>query len=400
MTHKLKKPGRIVTEQTRDRLTIAGLILATIMLTGIAYHVISGITLRRQTNKEAVMNVAVIKAAATPSIEEIILPGNVQAWHEATIFARTNGYIKEWKTDIGAHVKAGDLLAEIETPELNAQLQQAEADLKTAEANNELAQSTAKRWLILLKTDSVSKQEADERVSDALAKAALVNAARANRDRLQELVGFERVVAPFDGIITSRTTDIGSLISEGSTTQRPLFHIVQADPLRIYVRVPQNYSARVSPDMTVELEFAEHPGKTFPATLIETAKAIDPISRTLLAEFKVDNKNDELLPGGYTQVHLKFPAMSHSVLLPVNVLLFRAQGLQVALLDKDNKVVLKAIKISRDFGNQVEIDSGITPGEVVIVNPSDSLATGQLVQVVSDNSDKSADKTGKPKGKP
>jgi RND family efflux transporter MFP subunit len=389
MTQQPKTRG--VSAKTRDRLTIIGLILATIILIGAAYHVIGGIVLRRHTNQEAVMKVAVIKAAATPSIEEIILPGNVQAWHEATIFARTNGYIKEWKTDIGAHVKAGDLLAEIETPELNAQLQQAEADLKTAEANNQLAQSTAKRWIVLLKTDSVSKQEADEKVSDALAKAALVNAARANRDRLKELVGFERVVAPFDGIITSRTTDIGSLISEGSTTQRPLFHIVQADPLRVYVRVPQNYSARISPDMKVELEFAEHPGKLFPATLLETAQAIDPNSRTLLTEFKADNKSDEILPGGYTQVHLKFPAMSHSVLLPVNTLLFRAQGLQVAILDKDNKVVLKSIKISRDFGDQVEVDSGITPGEVVIVNPSDSLATGQHVQVVSSNANKAGE---------
>jgi RND family efflux transporter MFP subunit len=372
-----------LSDKTKDHLTIIGLILAAIVLLVIGIHVVNGIALRRHTNKAAEMTVAVVKAAPTPAIEVVVLPGNVQAWHEATIFARTNGYIKKWETDIGAHVKAGDVLAEIETPELNAQLRQAEADLKTAEANNQLAQSTMKRWVILLKTDSVSKQDADVKISDALAKEALVNAARANRDRLNDLVSFEKVVAPFDGVITSRTLDIGSLITEGSTTSRPLFHISQADKLRIYVKVPQNYSARIGPDMDVELYFAEHPGKMFPAKLLETANAIDPESRTLLAQFVVDNKDYELLPGGYTEVHLNFPAIKSGVRIPVNTLLFRAQGLQVATLDKNNNVVLKPIHVSRDFGNVVEIESGISPGEVVIVNPSDSLSNGQHVQVMS-----------------
>jgi RND family efflux transporter MFP subunit len=377
-----------ISDKAKDRLTILGLILATVALIGIGMHVISGIALRRHTNQDAIIKVAVIPAAATPRVEEIVLPGNVQAWHEATIYARTNGYIKKWLTDIGAHVKSGDLLAVIETPELNAQLRQADADLKTAQANNQLAQSTEKRWNILLKTDSVSKQDADEKKSDALAKQALVNAARANYERLQELVGFENVIAPFDGIITSRTTDIGSLISAGSTMARPLFHISQADKLRIYVKVPQNYSARINPNMVVDLTFAEHPGKEYPAKLLETANAIDPESRTLLAQFVVDNKDYELLPGGYTQVHLKFPAVKNGVRIPVNTLLFRGEGLQVATLDKDNNVVLKTVNVSRDFGNEVEIEAGILPGEFLVVNPSDSLSSGQHVQVIGSKTGK------------
>lgn len=381
-----------ISSQSGRRLIIASLIVVSIALVGIGIRVITSIALRNQTNLDAVMTVAVIKATSNPEMEEIILPGNVEAWHEATIYARTNGYIKKWYADIGTYVKRGDLLAEIETPELNAQLRQAEADLKTAEANNALAQSTAKRWVDLLKTDSVSHQETDEKVSDARAKAALVNAARANRDRLRELVSFERVVAPFDGVITSRTTDIGSLITEGSTNQRPLFHIAQANRLRIYVKIPQNYSSRVTSDMIVELYFAEHPEKIYSAKLLQTAKAIDPLSRTLLAQFVADNKNYELLPGGYTQVHLKFPAVKDNVRLPVNTLLFRKEGLQIATLDKNDNVVLRSIKIARDFGNEVEVDSGITPGETVIINPSDSLITGQHVQVMSFNEAVKAEK--------
>ena len=350
----------------------------------IVMRIVEKVKLHSATDQGAILNVAVIDAEAAPRTQEIVLPGNVQAWHEATIYARVNGYIKKWDTDIGAHVKAGDLLAEIVAPELDAQLRQAEADLKTAEANNALAQSTALRWKSLLKTDSVSKQETDEKVSSALANVAVVNAARANRDRLLELVSFERVVAPFDGIITSRTTDIGSLINAGSgNTLRPLFHIAQANPLRVYVRVPQNYSTYIKPGLVVDLFFSEHPGKIYQAKLLDTARAIDPVSRTLLTQFVVDNSDYQLLPGGYTEVHLKLPTHKGTVRLPVNTLLFRSEGLRVGILDGDSRVILKAVKISRDFGNYVEINSGINPGEKVIVNPSDSLLSGQKVHVVT-----------------
>jgi len=358
-------------------------IVLAMTILGIGTRIVHNINLLRHTNREAMTSVALLQVKSNVAQEEIILPGNVQAWHEATLFARTNGYIDKWYADIGTIVKAGDLLATIDTPELDAQLRQAEADLKTAIANNDLAQSTAKRWIHLLKSESVSKQETDEKISDALAKAAIVISAKANRDRLHDLVNFERVTAPFDGVITSRTTDIGALISDGATNQVPLFHIVQADPLRIYVNVPQNYSSRLKPDMTVELRFSEHPDKVYSAKLLDTAQAIDPVSRTLLTQFSADNKNYEILPGGYTQVSLKFSSIKGNVILPVNTLLFRKEGLQIATLDKKNHVILKSIKIVRDFGNEVEIDDGIKPGESIIVNPPDSLINGQIVEVMA-----------------
>jgi RND family efflux transporter MFP subunit len=379
----IKKLRDQVSDKTYERLKLAFIILLIIAVTGIGLRITERISLKHRTAQQAILTVAVFLAQAAPATEPVTLPGNVQAWHEAPIYARTNGYIKKWDVDIGAHVVTGQLLAEIETPELDAQLRQAQADLITAQANNALAQSTAARWKALLITDSVSKQETDEKVSAALANAALVNAARANRDRLQELVGFERVVAPFDGVITSRQTDIGNLIDAGSSTPRPLFRISQVDPLRVYVRVPQNYSSRITKGMAVECTFAEHPGKKYTATLLDTAQAIDPVSRTLLAQFLLQNKSGELLPGGYTEVHFKFEAQTGSVRLPVNALLFRAQGLQVGLVDDNNKVTLKNISVSRDFGDVVEIDSGIKVGTRIIINPSDSLINGQQVRIVS-----------------
>lgn len=360
-------------DKSKRRIVIPIYIVLTILLLMIISRVWHAILLYYDTQAQAIPVVATITVAPGPAQEEIVLPGNVQAWHEAPIYARTNGYIRKWYVDIGSRVKAGDLLAEIETPELNAQLRQAEADLHTAEANDTLAQSTAKRWLILLETDSVSKQETDEKVSAAKASTATVVAARANRDRLRELVGFERVIAPFTGVITLRTTDIGALINEGSSpaAARALFRIAQANPLRIYVKIPQNYSTSIKPNMTVTLHFAEHPGKKFSAKLLQTADAIDPVTRTLLAQFVADNANDELLPGGYTEVHFTIPISMKIVRLPVNTLVFRAQGLQVATLDKDNKVLLKPIVISRDFGNEVEVSSGLNPGERIILNPPD-----------------------------
>jgi RND family efflux transporter MFP subunit len=335
-----------------------------------------------ETNTQAIPIVASYIVKPGPATEEIILPGNVQAWHEATIYARTNGYIKKWYVDIGSKVKAGDLLAVIESPEVDAQLQQAEADLRTAIANEGLAQSTAKRWVSLLKTDSVSKQETDEKVSTAQAMVATVNAAKANRDRLLQLVGFEKVIAPFNGIISSRTTDIGSLINAGSgTTAVPLFHLVQSDPIRIYVQIPQTYASQVTSNMIVSLHFSEHPGKSFPAKLFQTANAIDPNTRTLLAQFTAPNPNDLLLPGGYTEVHFKMPMSVHLVRIPVNTLLFRAEGLQVGVIDSNNKVSLRKVTISRDFGNEVEISTGLQSGDRIILNPSDSLYNGQVVRL-------------------
>lgn len=272
----------------------------------------------------------------------------------------------------------------IETPELDAQERQARADLKTAIANNQLAQITARRWLNLVKTKSVSQQETDEKVSTAAALKAAMFAAKANLQRLQELVSFERVIAPFDGVITDRATDIGDLIDAGSSsTSSPLFRITQTSPLRIYVKIPQYYSSRIKPNMTVQLRFAEHPGKVFFARLFETAQAIDPNTRTLLAQFTTPNKNGELLPGGYTEVLFELPSPAQAVILPVNTLLFQAQGLQVATLDKENKIILKPVTIRRDFGSKVEIATGVVPGDKIVLNPPDAISTGEKVRVVS-----------------
>jgi len=342
--------------------------------------------LRTYTENHAVLTVASLITKPGPSTEEIILPANVQAWHEATIFARTNGYIKKWYVDIGSRVKQGDLLAEIEAPEVNAQFHQTEADLNTAIANQELAFITAKRWVNLLKTDSVSKQETDEKLSAAKATAAMVIAARANRDRLRELVNYERVIAPFDGTISLRSIDIGSLINAGSGTNNfPLFRIVKSNPLRVYVQIPQTYMNRIKSDMEVTLHFTEHPDKVFHAKLFETANAIDAITLTLLAQFWADNPKEELLPGGYTEMHFKMPLSSKLIRLPVNSLLFRSKGLQVATIDNNHKVVLKSITISRDFGNEVEINTGLQVGERVILNPTDSIFNGQEVRLAPEN---------------
>ena len=342
----------------------------------------AAIMLRHQTNAAAVPLVNTITAKCAPSIERIILPGSVMAWHEAPIYARTNGYIKQWYVDIGYSVKKDDLLAEIETPELDAQLRQAEADLKVVTAQQGLAAITAIRWKGLLKTDSVSKQETDEKIYQAEALSASVVASRANYERLRELVGFQRVLAPFDGIISARGTDIGALINAGSNPEaKPLFRIVQSNPLRLYVNIPETYSSRIKPDMAVDLKFAEHPEQVFKATLLKTAKAIDPVTRTLLAEFVVHNQKGVLLPGSYATVQFSISTSSNNVLLPVNALIFRAEGLQVAILDKNNRVILKNISIAVDYGTHVELKTGVKPGEQIIVNPSDSISAGELVRI-------------------
>ncbi|QMT61364.1 efflux RND transporter periplasmic adaptor subunit [Legionella sp. PC997] len=380
----LKSIRSYVQDHKHRRLIIAITVFLFILSVIIVLRIYAAIHLRNETLADAVPVVRVMTAQQEKGVDKIILPGNVQAWHESPIYARTNGYIKKWYVDIGSHVKKGDLLAVIETPELDAQERQARADLKTAIANNQLAQITAKRWLHLVKTESVSQQETDEKVSTAAALEAAMFAAKANLQRLQELVGFERVIAPFDGVITDRATDIGDLINAGSSsTAKPLFRIAQTSPLRIYVKIPQYYSSRIKPNMTVDLHFAEHPKQVFSAKLFETAQAIDPNTRTLLAQFISPNKNKELLPGGYTEVWFTLDIPPKTVILPVNTLLFQAQGLQVATLNKDNKIVLKSVTLRRDFGATVEIATGVLPGDRVVLNPPDAIRNGESVRVVS-----------------
>lgn len=343
--------------------------------------------LKRQTLENAVPLVRTISAKASAVAENIYLPGFVMPWHGATVYARAKGYLKFWYVDIGYHVHKGDVLAVIDRPELDAQLYEAEAYLKVATAQNELAQITAKRWVNLLKTDSVSRQATDDKTYGAAALTAAMFQARANFNKLRAYVDFETVVAPFDGVITSRLTDIGDLINIGSepAEAQPLFQIVQSHKLRLYVNVPQTYSTKITPNMTVYLRFSEHPGRVFTGKLMKTAENIDSVLQTLQAEFWVDNRDGTLFPGGYTMVELPITHKEGSVILPVNTLVFQAAGLQVAVVDDTNHVVLKNIEIGTDFGKSVQVEHGILAGERIILNPPDSLYSGQLVRVVASN---------------
>jgi RND family efflux transporter MFP subunit len=362
----------------------------------IAWTAVSGhfaaAKLKDVTEQEAVINVATTKPTAQPGLGDLVLPGNVQANYEAPIYARTSGYLKRWVVDIGTKVKAGQLLGEIESPEVDQQLRQAEADLNTAQANQKIADLTAQRWTNLRETDSVSKQEADEKIASAASGDAQMQAARANVQRLRELSGFERIVAPFDGVVTARNTDIGQLIAAGENTGPALFRVADTHRLRLYVTVPQTYSAAMKPGITAELSFPDRPGKSYTATLDSTSSAIDQSTRTLLAQLVIDNRNGELLPGAYAEVHFKLPAedAGQSFKLPANVLLFRSDGLHVGVVDANNHVVLKPVAIGRDYGSDIEIVQGLSADDNVILSPPDSLKDGVAVRVAQPAAPKSA----------
>ena len=370
-------------KRSRFWLIIAGLLFLAIAAIGIVIRVADEHELSRRTTHNAVPDVVVMQAPAHLASKEIVLPGTIQAWHEAPVYARTNGYIKSWATDIGAQVKTGDVLAVIDTPDVDAQYHQAQADLATAQANSDLAQLTAKRWLGLANTHAVSQQDVDDKVGAAQAAAAATVSAHANLDRLAQLEDFKNVVAPFDGIITARNTDVGALINAGSSAGAELFRIAETDKLRVYVQVPENDVAGVTPDLKATMYLAEYPGRAFPATLDSTADALDPAARTLLVQLKIDNADGALKPGGFCEVHIELPAHGNYVRLPVSTLLFRGDGLHVAVLGADNKAQLKPVTISRDFGNEIEFSTGIEPGDTVILNPPNSLADGEEVRVVT-----------------
>jgi RND family efflux transporter MFP subunit len=337
--------------------------------------------LKQSTAAAAIATVNVVYPKAGAPNNEIVLPGNTQAFTDAPIFARTNGYVKSWRVDIGARVKKGQLLAEIETPEVDQQLQQARADLKTAQANLSQAEITADRWQALWKTDSVSKQETDVAVSNFNAMKATVNSNESNVRRLEELQGFQKIYAPFDGVITARNTDIGALINSGaSTTVQELFHLAAINTLRIFVAVPQVYAPAVRSGATATLTLDEFPGKVFNGTIARNSNSIDPASRTLLVEVDVDNRAGQLLPGAYVLVHFKLPQSVASVTVPANTLLFRSEGLRVVVV-RNGRAELVPVTIGRDYGDSVEVVSGLQPTDAVIVNPSDSLIAGTAVRV-------------------
>ena len=339
--------------------------------------------LKKETAASNVTTVSVTRPKTASGSQELVLPGNLQAFSDTPIYARTSGYLKRWYADIGKKVKAGELLAEIDAPEIDDQLQQARADYATAEANYKFAQSTAVRWEALLKTDSVSKQEADEKRNDMAARKANLEAARYNVLRLEKTQSFKRIYAPFDGVITARNVDVGMLIDAGSGPAKEMFHIASTKRLRVMVNVPQSYARDVNPGMTAELTLAEFPGQHFKGTFARSAQSIDTATRTLLSEVDVDNEKGELLPGSYAQVHLKLSAEHAALIVPVNTLLFRPDGVMVAVLQGD-KAIITPIKLGKDYGSEVEVVSGLSATDSVILNPSDSLVSGAQVRVAQE----------------
>jgi RND family efflux transporter MFP subunit len=331
----------------------------------------------------AVAAVSVVSPKRTAPADEIILPGNVQPYISSPIYARTNGYLKKWYFDIGARVKKGQLLAVIETPEVDQQLQQARSNLLTAQANLELASVTKTRYQGLLKSNAVSQQDVDNAVGTYNANRAIVEADKAAVEQYSALVSFEKVYAPFDGVITARNTDIGDLINSGSSSnvKTDLFHIAQPGTLRVYVDVPEEYSRGIKVGMTADLGLAEFPDRKFQGKVVRTADAINMTTRTLLVEVDVENPTGTLLTGSYAEVHLAVPTLDSTFLIPVNTLLFRTEGLRVGVV-KGGKVVLTTVTPGHDFGNEIEIVAGLKADDQVIINPPDSIVAGQQVQIV------------------
>ena len=333
-----------------------------------------------ETREAAVPTVAILTPEKGAPQQDIVLPGTMQAFTDAAIYARTNGYLRKWYADIGTRVRAGQVMADIDSPEIEQQLEQARADLATAEANTRLAQLTAERYRDLIKTDSVSKQDLDNANGSLEAKVTAVNSAKANVRRLEQLHGFGQVTAPFDGVVTARNTDVGALIDSGSNAKE-LFHVAAVHRLRVFVNVPEIYSRAALPGMKAELTLTEFPGRSFSGTLARTAQSIDTASRTLLTEIDVDNPKGELLAGSYAEVHLKLPSAQSTYKLPINAIIFRTEGVRVAVVGPDGKVALQPVTLGRDYGDSLEVVSGISGKERIILNAPDSIEAGQAVRI-------------------
>ena len=363
-------------------LVAGGGMLAYAIHGGITTRVAAESSLARRTEEAAVPIVNVIHPKEGAPLEELVLPGNTQAFSDTPIFARTSGYLKRWYFDIGAHVKRGDLLAEIETPEIDKQLQQTRAELETALANHHLAETTAARWQFLLQSDSVSRQETDEKIADLSARKATVDSNASNVQRLEDLQSFQKVYAPFDGVLTARNTDVGALIDAGANSARKeLFHLAAIDTLRVFVAIPEVYSRAARPGGIASLTLDEFPGRSFQGTLARTSNSIDQASHTLLTEVDVPNPGGQLLPGSYVSVHFTLPHTVRSVVVPSNTLLFRSEGLRAALV-RDGRVQLTPVKIGRDYGSTVEVISGLQASDDVVLDPADSLVSGAPVRSV------------------
>jgi RND family efflux transporter MFP subunit len=393
-----------ITEQQRPGPAIAGapqrtdqtpparksgllaLIVLTVLMVAGAFALVRRVTergaLAKETERLAIPTVGVIKPATEPASDELVLPAQLQAYVESAIYSRTNGYLLRWNKDIGSKVKKGELLAEIDTPEVDQELSQAKAAQQQTEAQLQLAKSTAERWANLRKTDSVSQQEADQQASAYSQATANTAAAEANVRRLQQLESFKHVYSPISGVITRRNTDVGALITAGSSgTGKELFDVAQVDPLRVFVSVPQTNAPSIRAGLPAHIELREYPGQKFSGKVVRTADSIDPATRTLLTEIDVPNPDGRLLPGSYAEVHFAVPVQITRLSIPVNAVLFRPEGPRVAVVGSDHRVHLKAISIGRDYGTKVEILGGLDPNDQIVVNPADSLEDGQQVNI-------------------
>jgi RND family efflux transporter MFP subunit len=364
---------------------VGALVVAAVIFFGIRSRVNAEAKVALATREAAIPVVHVLYPSIDEGSKEIALPGNTVAYVDAPIYARTNGYLKHWYFDIGAKVRKGQLLAEIETPELDQQLQQARADLETAQANYNIAKITASRWEDLVRTGSVSQQETDQAKSDFDAKKAAADAAAFNVRRLEELQSFEKVYAPFDGIITARNIDVGNLIDAGANAPKELFHLASINKLRVYVAIPEVYSDAAKDGATATLTLDEFPNRVLKGTIVRNANAFDAASRTLLTEVDVNNPTGELRPGAYVFVHFTLPDSAKGLTVPANALLFRKEGLQVGVV-RNGKAQLVSVKLGHDYGNSVEIISGVHKSDAVILSPSDSLTSGTPVKIAEQHS--------------
>ncbi|MDB5463140.1 MAG: efflux transporter periplasmic adaptor subunit [Phenylobacterium sp.] len=357
-------------------------IAAVILVTGVTQRVLAGRGLSSEISKTAVPTVSLVKLVRSTAPETLTLPGTIQPYNRALIYAQVTGYLKGWNQDIGAQVKTGQLLATINTPDLDQQLEQAKAEVATAEANDHLAALTAARWQALLPSQSVAQQDADTKTADAAAKRAMLNAARANVRRLQAMESFKRVVAPFDGVVTARKTDIGALINSGSQGQG-LFEVADLHKVRIYIQAPQSLSADLLPGLKATFDLPQFPGQHFDAVVVASSNAVEATSRSTLVQLQADNPNGKLFAGAYAQVHFQLPARPNTVRLPASAMVPSNRGTQVAVLGADGKVAMRSVELGRDLGDSVEVVAGLSPSDRVIDSPPETLQNGQTVKLAA-----------------
>jgi RND family efflux transporter MFP subunit len=381
----MPQPDRNHGRPAPRRLRLAGGVFALLAIAVVAYGLVTRAAensrLHNLTEAQAVPTVAIVAPTHVENHASLDLPGRLEAYIRAPIYARVPGYLKSWKHDIGGTVKAGDLLAEIDTPDLDQQLMQARADLSVSQANAKLAQISAERWQSLAGTDAVAKQDIDTRTFTLNANVAQVKAAQANVDRLVAEEGFKRLIAPFDGIVTARETDIGALINVGAAGGAELFVVSETSKLRVYINVPQNYVPSVPPGTKATISVPEHPDKTFSGTVEASAQAVNPSSGTTLMQLIVDNSASEMMPGDYASIHLQIAAAANVLSVPSSALIFDAMGLSIATVNADNRVLLKPVSIERDLGAVVELASGLAPNDRVIQNPPDGIGNGTEVRL-------------------